>query len=491
MFCRTRPARRGLSCRCVIACVSTVLAVSLGGCMVGPNFRPPQTPVPKDWVGTTTAPATQPADQVDITRWWTAFHDPALDSLVQRAIERNLDLRQAVARIQQARANSGVAVSGLWPTANLGAGFSRSFTGGRGAHSLFQTGLDASWELDVFGGIRRNIEAADANLQASVENRRDVLVTLVSEVGLNYVNLRGFQQQIAIAEENLKAQQHTADLTRQRYNGGFVSALDVANADAQVATTASVIPSLETAEMQTIYSLSVLLDREPGALLAELTPSAAIPTSTPDVPVGLPSDLLRRRPDIRQAEAEIHAATAQIGVATANLYPQFSLTGSMGFQSTTLENFLNWGSRTWSFGPNATWAVFAPGLCYNVQVQQAMQEQALLTYRQTVLTALQDVENALVAYSNEREHRTSLAEAVAGNRKAVELSTKLYTLGETDFLNVLNAQRSLFATEDALVQSETNLSTDLVALYKALGGGWDEAQTSQLPCPPKTACDVE
>jgi outer membrane protein, multidrug efflux system len=402
MFCRIRPAFRGLSSRGLTSCVVSVLAMSVGGCMVGPNFRAPQTPVPKDWIGTSTAPATQPSEaQVDITRWWAAFHDPTLDSLMQRALESNLDLRQAVARIRQARATRGVAVSAFWPTVNLGTGFSRSFGGGSGAtaHSLFQTGLDASWELDVFGGIRRNIEAADANLQAAVENRRDVLVTLAAEVGLDYVSLRGFQQQIAIAQENLQAQQHTADLTRQRFNGGFASALDVANADAQVATTASVIPPLETSEMQTIYSLSVLLDREPGALLAELTPMAGIPTSTPEVPMGLPSDLLRRRPDIRQAEAQIHAATAQIGVATANLYPQFSLTGSAGFHSAQLENFLNSASRTWSIGPSATWTLFdAGGIRSNIQVQQALQEQSLLTYRQTVLTALQDVENALVAY---------------------------------------------------------------------------------------------
>ena len=303
-----------------------------------------------------------------------------------------------------------------------------------------------------------------------------MLVTLAGEVALNYVDLRGFQQRIAIARKNLEAQQHTAKVTRERFEGGFVGALDVANADAQAATTASQIPLLEASARQTIHSLGILLGNEPAALVPELSAAGEIPAAPPDVPLGVPSDLLRRRPDIRRAEAQIHAATARIGVATADLFPKVTLSGSTGFQGGQFDSWLDWTNRFLSVGPSVDWQVFNAGrVRYNIELQRALEEQSLLTYRQTVLTALQDVENALIASTKEQEHRKALLDAVTANRKAVDLATQLYVQGLTDFLNVLNAQRSLYASEDALVQSTQTVSTDLVALYKALGGGWGNA----------------
>jgi NodT family efflux transporter outer membrane factor (OMF) lipoprotein len=341
--------------------------------------------------------------------------------------------------------------------------------------NAYDAGFDAGWELDIFGGIRRNIEAADADLQASVESRRDVLVTLTAEVARNYIELRSFQQRIEIARENLVTQQHSARLTRQRFEGGFVSGLDVANADAQVATTASQIPFLEAAARQSIYALGILLGQEPAALVAELSPAAAIPAAPPSAPAGLPSDLLRRRPDIRRAEAEIHAATARIGVATADLFPKFTISGAAGMRSGDFSSWLTWAQRFWSFGPAVSWRVFDTGRTRSaIELEEALQEQALISYQQTVLSALQEVENALIAAAKEQERRRSLADAVAANRKAVSLSKTLYTEGQTDFLNVLEAQRSLFLTEETLVLSTSAMSTDLVALYKAIGGGWSE-----------------
>jgi multidrug efflux system outer membrane protein len=457
-----------MSCLCVL---------TLTGCLVGPNYHPQEANVPSAWTGTA-APIKATSEYANLVHWWTAFNDPNLTSLVVRAVKSNLDLKQAEARIRQARAQRGVVASALWPAADATASYTRARTPGFGAPSvsanLFQTGLDAAWELDVFGGTRRAVEAADADIQFAVEDRRDVLVTLVSEVALDYIDLRGFQQEIVIARNNLKAQQETANVTRKRFQGGFVGALDVANADAQVATTASVIPGLETSAQQTIYSLSVLLGLEPAALLKELSPSSVIPTTPPDVPLGIPAELLRRRPDIRRAEAQIHAATANIGVATADLFPKFSLTGNLSFQNEHLNDLIVWKNRAWSYSPAVDWQIFNAGrVSSNIEVQKALMQQSVLTYQQTVLTALQDVENALVAYTKEYQRRKSLVDSVAANRKAVDYSTQLYTQGLTDFLNVLNAQRSLFATEDALVVSTRNLSTDLVALYKALGGGWD------------------
>lgn len=468
-----------------------LLSLILAGCAVGPDYHPPKTEVPPDWDGQTMVAPANPSktttNPMTLVEWWQAFNDPTLSSLVEMAIRNNLDLRQAEARIRQARAARGVAGAPFWPQVEASAiyqksqGSSEAAGGGAVAtaarvRELFQVGLDASWELDIFGGTRRAIEAATADLRAAVEDRRDVLVILASEVGTNYLNLRGFQQQLAIARKNLEAQKKTAEITHRRFAAGFVSRLDVANADAQVATTESQIPLLEAAARTAIYNLGVLLGREPAALAKELSVAAPIPPTPPEIPVGLPSDLIRRRPDIRRAEAQVHAATARIGVATADLFPRFFLTGSLGLSGSDLNRLGNLNqSKFWSFGPNITWPVFAGGrIRANIEVQNALQEQALLAYQKTVLTALREVEAALVAYAKEQEHNKSLAAAVASNRQAVDLAMKLYVAGKTDFLNVLNAQRNLYATEDALTQSTRTLGTNLIALYKALGGGWEK-----------------
>jgi outer membrane protein, multidrug efflux system len=447
--------------------------VTISGCVVGPNYQPPQANVPPAWTGTIASTGNTSA-QTNLVKWWTAFNDPNLTSLIDRAIKSNLDLQQAEARLLQARAAHGVITGQQWPTVDVTGSETRSRATTSQKSNLFKAGLDAAWELDIFGGIRRNVEAANADVNAALEDQRDTLVTLTAEVALNYIELRGYQQEIVIAQNNLKAQQHSAELTRKRLEGGFVSSLDTANADALLATTASQIPTLETSAQQTIYNLSVLLGREPAALLEELSPSFSIPTTPPEVPVGLPSELLRRRPDIRRAEAQIHAATARIGVATADLFPKFNLTGLISLQSSNLNSGMNWENRIWSYGPSIDWQIFNAGsVKSNVEVKKALEKQALLTYQQTVLTALKDVENALIAYTKEQERRKALLDAAAANRKALDIATKLYTQGQTDFLNVLDAQRSLYSSEDSLVQSTRNLSTDLVALYKALGGGWD------------------
>jgi multidrug efflux system outer membrane protein len=473
--------------------LAAIILATLAGCAVGPDYRPPQTEVPKTWDGQNVVAPDQPSkttnQPVKLVEWWQAFNDPSLSSLVEMAIRSNLDVRLAEARIRQARASLGVAGAPLWPGVNASVIYERSqnssavaTTGGpalataAGLRELFQVGLDASWELDIFGGTRRNIEAAGADLRAAVEDRRDVLVTLVGEVGNNYLNLRGFQQQVAIANKNLEAQKHNAEITRKRFEAGFVGALDVANANAQVATTQSQIPVLESSARAAIYNLGVLLGREPAALEKDLAQAAPIPPTPLEIPVGLPSELLRRRPDIRRAESQLHAATARIGVATADLFPRFSLTGSFGFSSndlTKLGNLSN--SKFWSFGPTVTWPVFAGGrIIYNIKVQDALTEQALLTYQKTVLTALRDVETALVAYAKEQQRRKSLVTAVVNNRKAVDLAMKLYVAGRSDFLNVLTAQLNLYTSENALVQSTNTVDTNLIALYKALGGGWEK-----------------
>ncbi len=482
----------------IFALLAIVTTLALAGCAVGPNYHAPQPVLPTTFVTPNTVPATAPASQpstqpavavappVDITQWWTAFHDPILTKLVTDAMNANLDLKQAESRLLQARAARGVAAADFWPNVTGSGSYLRSRTPTGGDHGIvsnaYQVGLDAAWEIDIFGGVRRNIESSNASLQAAVEDRRDVLVTLTSEVALNYITLRGFQRELAVAQDNLAAQEHSADITRQKQRAGFVSSLDVANAEAQTASTRAQIPVLETGEEQTIFALSVLLGREPAALLAQLSVAGAIPPTPPLIPTGLPSDLLRRRPDIRRSEAQIHAATALIGVATADLFPKVSLTGSLGLESQQLLSITSAANRFWGFGPTVSWPVFDAGKIFsNIKVQDELTQQALLTYQKTVLIAMQDVDNALVAYGKEQEHRAALAQAVTANRKAVDVSKTLYANGQTDFLNVLTAQGSLFSSETALVQSEQNLDQDMVALYKALGGGWQDESARTQP----------
>ncbi|MCE9589169.1 MAG: efflux transporter outer membrane subunit [Planctomycetes bacterium] len=468
-------------------------ALMLTGCMVGPDYHPTPTTAPDAWAGPTTQPADNASrvtpDSARLVRWWATFDDPLLTSLVTRAIDSNLDLKLAAARLRQARAARGIAVGGLWPDVQAGAGYSRLSTPipgpGSGSQDSFRVGLDAAWELDIFGGTRRSIEAADADILAAFEDRRDVLVSLTAEVALDYIDLRGTQARLAIARKNLAAQRHSVDLTRKRQVGGFASSLDVANAESQASFTEAQLPTLEAQAQLSIYQLGVLLGREPGALRDELADAQPIPPVPPEVPVGLPSELLRRRPDIRRAEAQVHADTARIGVAVADLFPRFTLTGTIGLQSDKLASLGNWSSRFWSGGPSATWDIFNAGrVRSNIEVQKAIQEQSLITYRQTVLTAFLDTESALESYSREQSRTRPLNDAVLASTKALDLSTRLYTEGLTDFLNVLNAQRSLLVADDAAVQNRANVAINLVALYKALGGGWEDAEVRPAATPP-------
>jgi multidrug efflux system outer membrane protein len=462
-----------------------------GGCAVGPNYEKPDLPVPPSW---------QEAQQqgvatrsTELAQWWSEFKDPLLDSLVERAMKSNLDLRIAEARIREARAVRASAAAGAWPTVDVsgsyirnrssknafsispqGTGGSSSFGGSRLEQNLYDAGFDANWEIDVFGGVRRSVEAADATIEASLESRRDILVTLLGDVARNYIELRGAQRRLSVVRANLKAQQDTLDLTSVRFQAGLASDLEVAQAEAQVNTTAAQIPTLESSLKQAAYSLDVLLGLQAGALWGELSKETAIPGLPPEVLVGLPSDLLRRRPDIRLAERQLAAATAQVGAAMADLFPRFSLTGAIGLRSISASDWFTSGSRYWSIGPTITWPIFDAGrIRANIEIRNAQQEQALGQYQKAVLTAFGDVESALVNYANEQIRYRSLTDAVAANRRALDMANDLYIKGLVDFLNVLEAQRSLYSSESDLAQSEVAMASNLVALYKALGGGWE------------------
>jgi NodT family efflux transporter outer membrane factor (OMF) lipoprotein len=482
---------------------ATALAALLtaAGCTVGPNYRPPQTPMPAAY-GSTTQPtslatsqpaaaATQPIS-VDTTQWWRTFSDPALDRLVDQALKANLDLRQAEARVREARALRRIAGSNYYPTVDASGQYTRSKgsknLGSRGVSvgpggaatlgqetDLWQAGFDASWEIDVFGGIRRGVEAAEADLAATIADRNNVIVSLLGEVGRNYMELRGFQRRIAIARENVTSQSESLDLTRAKFRAGLSNDLDVAQAEAQVATTESQIPALETSAQQVAHALAVLVGQTPESLVDELGQPAPLPAPPPGVPLGLPSELLRRRPDIMSAERQLAAATARIGVETADLFPRFTLSGSLGQQSTKFARLADGNSTFWSIGPDVSLPIFNAGrLRAAVDVEKARTDQALANYERTVLQALADVEDALVAFEKEQTRRAILVQAVQSNRRAVNLSEQLYQRGLAPFLNVLDAQRALYVVEDQLVQSDITVSSSAVALFKALGGGWEE-----------------
>jgi NodT family efflux transporter outer membrane factor (OMF) lipoprotein len=465
--------------RLIAGCVLSSCAIC--GCMVGPDYHAPHPSMPARWDSPPTTQASKIVQQpTDLDRWWTTFDDPELNSLVHRLLESNLSLEAAAERIHAARASLGIATGGLLPTVNADGSYTRAGGGRLNWSSSWQAGLNTAWEIDVFGGLRRGVESANASLDAAVEDRRNVLVTVLAELATDYIQLRAQQQQVAIAQENLDVETKNAQLTRDKQKLGTGTELDVAQADAEVATTSADLATLQASAQQTIYAISVLLALPPTALDEELTPVAKVPDPPAEVPVGLPSDLLRRRPDIREAERQLEAATANIGIAVSALFPQFTLTGNVGLQARRIDLLSNWDNSFWSFGPGVTWSILdANRIRSNIDLQNAAQEQAVTAYRQTVLTALLQVQNVLVSYGAEQHRRAALSLAVELNKRAVKLATRRYKEGGlTDFLSVLDAERTLFASQNSLVQSNSNIGTDAVALYQALGGGWEIAQNS-------------
>lgn len=469
------------------AALSFGLAGSLGlfGCKVGPDYQEPVVPVQDDWTAAVEAEMTE--ETPDIERWWEALDDPTLTDLIRRSELANLDLRRSVARVAEARALRGIAKGDLYPNLVLDGSYSYTqlsdnspvgqiVIGAGGENEpveQWSTSAGSAWEIDLFGRIRRNVEAADARLMAGIEDYRDVLVSLYAEVALNYVDVRSLQLRLEFARSNAEGQRGSLQLTRDRFNAGLTSALDVAQAEQNLAQTESLIPALESALNQALNRLAVLLGEQPGALHAELASAGEIPATPSDIMTGVPADLLRRRPDIRRAERLLAAETALIGVAKADLYPTFSISGFIeGVASTFTGQFESEGVG-WGIIPGFRWDLFQGGkIRNNIHAQEARTEQALYGYQQTVLLALEEVEDALVAYDRERQRRDRLQEAVDASGRAVDLVRTQYLAGLTNFQNLLDSQRSLFQQQDQLAESEGRVVQALVVLNRALGGGW-------------------
>jgi outer membrane protein, multidrug efflux system len=458
--------------------LTLVILIPAGCATVGPDYVPPGTKVSDEWQthldGGLTAGEIDPET---LASWWTTLNDRELSSLIQRAVMDNLDVKEALARVREARARRGIASAGLFPYVE-GSGSATwshsSKDNGGGSNELYAAGFDAGWELDVFGGVRRSVQAADADLQASREDLRDVLVSLLAEVALNYVEMRTLQTRLAVAEANLESQDETYRLAQWRYQAGLSDDLAVQQAAYNLESTRSQIPSLRTGLEEAMNRIAVLLGEQPGKIHTELEKREPIPVTPLNVAVGVPAGVLRRRPDVRRAERKLAAQTARIGVAVADLYPKFTLAGSIGVETLSLGNVSSSGSLNLSGGPRFTWAIFQAGaIRQNIKAQTALQEQYLFAYESTVLGALEDVENALKAYAEEQKRRESLSKAAQAAQVAAELAQKKYEAGLNDFTNVLDAQRSLLSFQEQLAQSNGTVTSNLVRLYKALGGGWE------------------
>jgi len=466
--------------RSPILLAASVAALLAGCAAVGPDYVPATPKAPPHWQSALEDGLKEaPLNPAILAQWWAAIDDPRLTSLEKRAVEGNLDLQEARARIREARALRGIREARLFPAVDAAGSVTRSHVSENvgppvDTTTLYAAGFDAGWELDIFGGVRRSIEAAQADLEATEEQLRDVLVSLQAEVALNYLEVRTFQARLTATEKNIRAQQETYDLNRSRFEAGIISELPVQQARYNLERSRSQIPTLQTGLAAAQNRLAVLLGESPGALQYELDGREPIPVPPPSVAVGVPAEALRRRPDIRRAERNLAAATARIGVATADLYPRFRLFGSIGLESLSRDDFLEWPSRFWRIGPGASWNVFDGGaIRQNIKVQTARQEQALVRYESTVLRALEEVEDVLVAYAKVRQRREFLASATEAAREADLLARDQFNAGLVDFSNVLITQLSLVALEDELAQSEGAVTSSLVRLYKALGGGWN------------------
>jgi len=466
----------------------------LAGCMVGPDFAPPDAHLPETSFngdnGAVVSDARLPPP-TDPT-WWAVFRDPVLTDLERHVAEANLDVRTATIRLAESRFQRGVTAAAELPSINADAKYTRELYSQNGIVSLlggllgpsalavppindYNVGFDASWELDLWGKVRRQVEAADAQVDQAEDQRRDALVSSLAELARDYIQLRGVQTQIRIANDNLKVDRDILQVAQQRQQNGVQNGLDVEIAAAQVESIRAQLPTLEQQESQYINALSLLLDQPPGALRAMLSRSRAIPLAPPRIPLGIPSELARRRPDIRAAEDQLHAATANIGVAVGAFYPSVQLNGTVGLDALDYTNLWKGSSLQYMVGPSVSLPIFAGGrLKKTLELRDAQQQEAAIFYHKTVLQAWHDVVNALVARRLEQTRRARLKAQADHSREALTLARARYTDGVEQFVTVLDAERSLLQAEQQYATSTMNVSLNVVQLFKALGGGWEQ-----------------
>ncbi|HKT74462.1 MAG TPA: efflux transporter outer membrane subunit [Steroidobacteraceae bacterium] len=458
----------------------TAALVLLSGCAVGPNYKKPETPVSANFAG---AEKTAFSSEETQARFWTLFNDDALNEVVEDALNANHDLRIALGHLVEARAARHLAQFDLAPTVTASTGYTKeryaaAQTPFNTAYTseLYDAGFDAFWELDVFGRVRRGVEASKADLEGAEASLRDAQVSVTAEVARTYFELRGAQDELAVARRNVENQRDALRLTTARLDAGRGTQLDTSRAQAQLSTTLSSIAPLEASVERSIHRLGVLTGREPNALQDLLAPVREMPALPQIAAVGDPAGLLRRRPDIRTAERNLAASTARIGVAVGDLFPKVTFNGSLGYASADTASFGNSPTRNYVIGPAISWAAFDLGRVRSrIAGARARTDTSLAQYEQTVLRALEETENALVTHARSRDQLAHAADAAEASATAAGLARTRYEGGVVDFLEVLDAERTQLEAEDRLAQSRTSAATSLIAVYKALGGGWEGA----------------
>jgi NodT family efflux transporter outer membrane factor (OMF) lipoprotein len=490
------------------------LTLLVCGCVVGPNYRAPRMAMPDSFSEpmpgtaatrpTTGEPTTRP---VDLARWWESLDDPELNALERRAIQSGLDLRIALQRLQEAREQEWASLNGYVPGAGgfTGIGFSAGAARGTGHNSVANRvsgpvnaaindsgrteithafGFDAGWEIDLFGRYSRLTETVEADTQAAIEARNEVLVSLVADVARGYIEVRTLQLRLQIAGQYVEAQRRTADLVQVRLKRGLGNQLDVALAERQLSAALARIAPLQASVAAAERRLAVLLGQFPEALRAELEQPGALPATPPGVATGMPVELLRRRPDVRRAERQLAAASARVGLATADLFPRVALTASTGYQGQGLGRTPVLFQEIYSVGPSLYWPFLDFGrIEAQVNVQDFRAREQFYIYQQTVINAVREVDDALTNYSADQDEQSRLADAIASSKQAVKLATERFKNGLTDFLNVLDAQRELDDLEDQYAVAEQAVATQFIALYKGMGGGWEGYESPPPPLP--------
>jgi NodT family efflux transporter outer membrane factor (OMF) lipoprotein len=478
----------------MVACLSgSMLGIGLTGCTVGPDYQireikeaPRQSAADDGGV-----PSRTVEGAVDLA-WWKSFRDAQLSSLVERLVAQNLDLQTAAERVIQSVAQRQIAAAQGLPhidgqssttynrqSLNGTLSLLTPAPGAPAEYGLFHDDLTSSWQLDLFGRVRRAVEAADANTLAAVENRHGVALTAVAELAQSYMQLRGTQNRLDVAKRNLRLAEENVELVNTRLGNGVATTLDLAQARAQQATIAATLPPLRTQEAEVINAIGLLLGDAPRALVGELHRSRALPSAPRKVPVGLPGTLVRRRPDVREAEAKLHEATAQTGVAVANFYPDVTLNGGTSVESLHLSNLFSPTSTAFAVGPSISIPIFEGGQLRGVlTLRESQQREAAMFFQKTVLRAWKDVDDALTAYREAQRRRADIARSVTENQAALRAARQRYSEGAIDFLNVITTQAQLLQSENDLADSDTQIATDLVNLYRALGGGWEVADVA-------------
>jgi NodT family efflux transporter outer membrane factor (OMF) lipoprotein len=482
--------------RNLLATVS--IAALLAGCEVGPDYQRPEMGLPGSWIsgGTQAAPdgqqAPSAAEQIDQV-WWQNFNDPVLNQLIAHAAAGNLDVQIAEARIAEARATQSTAAAGLLPTGDFKAtanreanqfAFPGNLPGLTSPFNSYQTGFDASWELDLFGGHKRDLESASAGVEASIASRDEVLVSMLAEVARTYVDIRQYQSQLAVAEATIASDANSADIARQRFEAGQSPRVDLTQAEAQLDQAKTQLPYYRNLLAQAEFSLDVLLGEQPGAAHTLVQQPMPIPLTDKGVVLAAPAVVIANRPDIRNAERQLAAATAMQGVAVAKFFPDISLNGFIGLLSTDIGQLPTAGAKSWLAGGSLVWPILSYGsLSANLDAANAKQQEAMLSYKKSMISALSDVEKSVTAYTEQENYRVGLERTVNDNKHTIEIARERYKEGLTSFLEVLDAQRTLYTSQSQLIQSVAQTSQNMIAVYKSLGGGWAQSPVVQAPRP--------